>query len=249
MEVESSSRTPESGIDGAMMMRRIHLTPTVLKIVAVGVGLLLLGLAGCQIGQLPGPQETLDDNTFMKLWEIYQHCRSSTDLEAMSGDLQRLKHGASLSIPGTEVRIPLPLLIARHITPPGSRLAVDPQAMALACALRTGEVALETGHNRFAAQLFRSTLHKLSGPEHAFYAIQARHGLTLATQRLYGPCVVSIQQDGTSQREEIGQAVHSAVPPGKEEQSATQGIFAGGFAHLGAAVGEQESTGCKVGPD
>lgn len=217
-----------------------------LKIVAVWGLMLLLGLAGCRIGWLPASPETLDDRTFMELWRIYQHCRFGSDLEAMAGDLQRLKHGASLLISGT-TRIPLPPVIARHIELPKPRRAVDPRAMVLAGALRAGAIALETGRPRIAADLFRLTLHEASGPEYAFYAVQARHGLMLAMQSPYGPCVVSIQHDGAPQGEKTRQPGYSATPHGQENQSATQGIVASGFPRLGTTAEEEVRTGCGIG--
>ncbi|MGH7229495.1 MAG: hypothetical protein ACREIH_09835 [Nitrospiraceae bacterium] len=60
---------------------------------------------------------------------------------------------------------------------PRRRLAVDPIAMATACTLYTGQVALNAGRNDVAADMFLSVIQSQPEAESTYYVDQARLGL------------------------------------------------------------------------
>ncbi|HKW87010.1 MAG TPA: hypothetical protein VJM82_08065 [Nitrospiraceae bacterium] len=113
----------------------------------------------------------------MNLWRIYNHCRSSTDPDAMLTDSRRLSRAVGALTIGESVPVFLPEPIQDLISEPPSRLAVDPKAMAAACALYTGEAARTAGRNQMASEMFRSVMFTHSQAEYTYYVDQARLGL------------------------------------------------------------------------
>ena len=140
------------------------------------LGLLLL-LEGCQASKPIERSAGLDNAMFMNLWGTYSQCQSSTDLDAMQGIVQQLNQSAKVPTIGNEFILPLPERFERLVSKPTPRLAVDPIAMATACTLYTGHVALNAGRNDVAADLFLSVIHSQPEAESTYYADQARLGL------------------------------------------------------------------------
>lgn len=138
---------------------------------------LLLLLEGCQASKPIERSAGLDNAMFMDLWSTYSQCQSSTDLDAMRGIVKELNQAASIPTSGKEFILPLPERFGRLVSKPTRRLAVDPTAMATACTLHTGQVALNAGRNDVAADMFLSVIQRHPEAEYTYYVDQARLGL------------------------------------------------------------------------
>lgn len=142
----------------------------------VALSLLLL-MVGCQATKPFEKSAGLDNTMFMSLWGTYSQCQSSTDLDAMRGIVQQLHQAATVPTSGKDFVLPLPERFERLVSKPTPRLAVDPIAMATACSLYTGQVALNAGRNDVAADMFLSVIQRHPEAEYAYYVDQARLGL------------------------------------------------------------------------
>lgn len=143
--------------------------------------LLLVGLVVMLVGhQTIQPEHSfaLDNTTFMTLWSTFKHCQSSTDLDSLRVDAQRLNQAAHAPTDGKGFILPLPKQIERLVAKPVPRLAADLTAMAAACTLYTGQAALNAGRFDVATEMFRSIMESHPQAEYAYYVEQARLGLT-----------------------------------------------------------------------
>ena len=113
----------------------------------------------------------------MDLWNTFTHCRTGTDVNTLQRDLRRLEEGAGQLTAIKGFSLPLPERIERMIAHPAPRLAVDPQAMVLACALYTGQAALQARRLPLAAAMFTAVLRRQSTGDYAAYGRQAQAGL------------------------------------------------------------------------
>ena len=148
-------------------MRWIMNTPRHLRCLLLG-GLLVF-LVGCQI-QKPA----VNGSSFMSLWNAYNHCQSSSDPDAMRADVRRLSEAADSSVPGKDDPIgPLLRPIQRWIAPSPSRFSADPKAMAAACTVYTGQVALAGDRPGLAAEMFRTVIQNYPQPQYAYYVGRA----------------------------------------------------------------------------
>jgi len=144
------------------------------SVVAVGW---LTVLGGCQgIPPVNAPTR-LDNAAFMRAWDVYRHCQASTDVEAMRADVKQLVQTASVQEAATGGSGPLPELFNHVIAKPAQRLAADPKAMAAACALSTGQAALQVERVELATEMFQFVLTSHTQPDYAYYVEQARIGL------------------------------------------------------------------------
>jgi hypothetical protein len=109
----------------------------------------------------------------MSLWNIYANCRSTSDLAQATSDLKQLRATGQLAEPNEGFILPLPTRLERLVANPTSRAAVDVEAMASACALHTGELALNQGHIDIARDLFVSII-KLHKEETSYYVLKAK---------------------------------------------------------------------------
>jgi hypothetical protein len=127
------------------------------------LALLLVYLPACQThGTLR--QEGLDNAAFMKVWQTYTHCVTSTNLSSTQEDslqLRTLSHTQDGSI-------------GLKSTAASPRLAVDLKAMAASCTLHAGDIAATSGRNDTARDMFIAVLNEHSEPLYAYYAEQAR---------------------------------------------------------------------------
>lgn len=140
--------------------------------------LMVLGLAGCQTTwSFDRPTGVIDHVQFMHLWKTYTHCRSSSDSEEIRIDAQHLDQAARAVKLKSRSSILLPAAMQHLISELPSRLAVDPQAMALACALYGGQVARSVGRPRLAMELFNVVLAKQADAAYGSYVVEARRGL------------------------------------------------------------------------
>lgn len=139
------------------------------------LGVILL-VSGCQTSSSP-KLTGLDNTGFMSLWETYTDCKAASDLSQASLAMKRLTAASQLQDRNEEFVLPLPTKLERLVTNPTNRFAVDVRAMAAACSLHTGQLALQQGRTDFARDVFASvvTLHR---EESSFYVLQAKTFLT-----------------------------------------------------------------------
>jgi hypothetical protein len=142
------------------------------KGLAVGLLGVVVLVSGCTTG--PSSQLTeLKNSGFMSQWNTYADCKSTSDLTQATSDLTQLR-SASQMVEGTEGFIlPLPTHLERLVANPTSRVAVDIEAMAAACALHTGELALNQGETDIARDLLVSVI-KLHKEEGSYYVLKAK---------------------------------------------------------------------------
>ncbi len=110
---------------------------------------------------------------FMSLWSVYTDCKATSDLDQASSDLRQLRSASQPSTNREDFVLPLPANLSRLVSNPTSRVAVDVHAMAAACALHTGELALNQGHEDLAREFLTSVIH-LHQEENSYYAIRAK---------------------------------------------------------------------------
>ncbi|WP_447980323.1 hypothetical protein [Candidatus Nitrospira bockiana] len=143
------------------------------------LGLLLI-LSGCQTAKPTAAVGAMDNSGFMSLWKTYRQCQAGTDFETMrlyAVQLETIAHQPRAML---DPDIPLPRVIRRWVSEPANRLAVDPKAMAAACTIRAGHVALSAGRWDVADEMFRAVL-KYPEPGYSYYVTQARGGLAQIT--------------------------------------------------------------------
>jgi hypothetical protein len=142
------------------------------KGLAVGLLGVVVVVSGCTTG--PSSQLTeIKNSGFMSLWNTYTDCKSTSDLTQATSDLTQLR-SASQMVEGNEGFIlPLPTHLERLVANPTNRVAVDIEAMAAACALHTGELALNQGETDIARDLLVSVI-KLHKEEGSYYVLKAK---------------------------------------------------------------------------
>lgn len=114
----------------------------------------------------------------MDTWKTYLHCRSSLDPEEIRSDLQQLTHVAQAVSRRNHASVRLlPAAVRTLIATLPSRLAVDPHAMSVACALHGGEVAKSAGLPGLSVVLLTAVVAAQLGAVDASYAVEARHRL------------------------------------------------------------------------
>lgn len=133
--------------------------------------LVLLTAAGCQSGG--GLSTRYDNAKFMDVWATYTNCLSTDDARSAakySASLQEMRQDQSSDSTFGDI---LPAQLKQAIAQPSSRLAVDIHAMAAACGLHTGTLALSTGEHDLATSQFTQILNGYSQSEYSYYAEQA----------------------------------------------------------------------------
>lgn len=142
--------------------------------------LILPALAACQIG--PGTSlRSHEQLTFMDLWKVYEHCRSTDDPERMMLDAVALHH----AVHGRDAQIVPPVLspIRKLIDPIPIRLSVDPRAMAVDCTLRAADAVVAKGWTDLAIQMYTAMIPAYQAPEFSYYLREARAGLAAALEQ------------------------------------------------------------------
>jgi hypothetical protein len=117
----------------------------------------LLSLAGCQT-EFTLVDQAAREQAFDRSWGFYQDCRSA-DLATILAQTPRWERMAA-----APARLPV-------------RLSVDPRALAAACAVRTGNLALEQGEKELAVELFSLVIERYPEADYAYYVAQAWAGL------------------------------------------------------------------------
>ena len=140
-----------------------------LQLILAGI---LVSVAGCQTGQ-PTPTAAIDNGSFMGLWNTYSHCQATSDIDQLNNDAVTLTKAAKHALRANTFILPLPSNSGKLVSTPAARLAVDITAMAAACSLRAGSVAVETGDFDTAKNLLRSVLSYQPQSEYAYYTLRA----------------------------------------------------------------------------
>ena len=139
-----------------------------------GVIMALL-LSGCQTGpEAPTATAGLDNTGFMSLWQTYSHCRLSSDVGEAQHDMLRLTEATRLQYGNDGFVLPLPEKLDRLVNNPTNRFAVDVRAMASACSLHVGQLAVEQGHLDLARELVSTVLQLHPQEESSYYRTQAK---------------------------------------------------------------------------
>jgi len=137
---------------------------------------MMLVVTGCQTA--PAKPAGLDNTGFMSLWETYTHCSASADLSEAYRDVRTLSQATHLRYGHDSFVLPLPSRLQQLVTNPTNRFAVDVRAMASACSLHAGQIALERGQIDLARELFATVLTLHPHEESSYYLVQARALLT-----------------------------------------------------------------------
>lgn len=141
-----------------------------------GLALGLLGTVVLASGCTTGPSSQLTElknSGFMSLWNTYADCKSTSNLAQATSDVTQLRLASQIAEAREGFVLPLPTHLERLVANPTSRVAVDVEAMAAACALHTGELAFNQGKTDIARDLLVSviTLHKEEG---SYYVLRAK---------------------------------------------------------------------------
>lgn len=138
-------------------------------------GLVLTGLvaSGCQTSA-PAKPAGLDNTGFMSLWDTYSHCRVSSDLSEAYRDMRALSQASLVRHRPDGFVLPLPTKLQQLVNDPTNRLAVDVNAMASACSLHAGQLALEQGRVDLAREMFSAVLALHPSEESSYYLVQAK---------------------------------------------------------------------------
>jgi hypothetical protein len=129
---------------------------------------------GCQTGAPSTKQAGLDNTGFMSLWNTYTHCRDSSSVSEAYRDMRVLAQATRLRSADEGFVLPLPAKLQQLVTSPASRFAVDVHAMASACSLHAGQLALEQGHVDLARDFFKAVLAFHPREESSYYLAQAK---------------------------------------------------------------------------
>jgi hypothetical protein len=144
-----------------------------MKTPAVMVMCMLMSLVGCQTSQ-PMKAGVMDNAGFMDLWKTYSHCQASSDIDGLRSDVVILAHAANDALAHESFVLPLPKKLEQLVSQPTTRFAVDVKAMAAACSIRAGQLALDAGHFDLAKDLFKTVLAHSQAEDYRYYSSQAQ---------------------------------------------------------------------------
>lgn len=123
----------------------------------------MLLLTGCQLGVLQGSETGMGPDEFARIWGLYQDCRSA-ELATILAQTPRWERMAA-----APSRLPV-------------RLSVDPRALAAACAIHAGNLALSQGERELAVEWFSLVIQRYPEADYAYYVAQAWAGLNRAAE-------------------------------------------------------------------
>ncbi|MEK6801448.1 MAG: hypothetical protein AABZ34_02095 [Nitrospirota bacterium] len=136
-----------------------------------------LSVVGCQSS--PATTSARYDNVrFMDVWSTYTHCLSSDDIQPALLDSHKLREVSQAQALRSSLENFLPTKLKSMVTQPASRLAVDVHAMAAACSLHAGNLAVSVGEHDLARNEFRQVLENQTQSDYFYYASQARERLS-----------------------------------------------------------------------
>ena len=134
---------------------------------------ILVSMAWFQTGQVV-QAATIENGSFMSLWNTYSHCQATTDLDQLRENALTLTNAANRSLTQESFVLPLPGKLEQFVSTPAARFAVDVKAMAAACSLRAGSAAVEAGKLSLAKDLLQTVLSYQPHSEYAYYTLQAK---------------------------------------------------------------------------
>ena len=134
---------------------------------------ILVSMAWFQTGQVV-QAATIENGSFMSLWNTYSHCQATTDLDQLRENALTLANAADRSLTQEGFVLPLPDKLEQFVSTPAARFAVDVKAMAAACSLRAGSAAVEAGKLSLAKDLLQTVLSYQPHSEYAYYTLQAK---------------------------------------------------------------------------
>lgn len=138
-----------------------------------GLAMMALLASGCQTASQTH-SAGLDNTGFMSLWQTYSHCRLSSDVSEAQYDMLRLTEATRLKYGNDGFVLPLPKKLDQLVSNPTNRFAVDVRAMASACSLHAGQLAVGKGELDLARDLIKTVV-KLHPPEESsYYLSQAK---------------------------------------------------------------------------
>lgn len=143
---------------------------------SVGIALISLLLMGCQSMGLTSGLRDLPEEQFQSLWRIYTQCLASREAAAVREDVEILSRAAFAN---EGIGGELPDAFVGWVATPPVRLAVEPKAMAAACAVHGGRIAWQAGHSEMANRLYSLVVRRFHEPHLAFYVKEADAGLAL----------------------------------------------------------------------
>ena len=118
----------------------------------------------------------MKDQHFLDIWDAYNQCIYGSDFQQMQANLQVLD-SAPKPISLDDSPIPVPLFLKTLTSDRGSRLAVDPRAMAASCSIHLAEVAQQSADSYTALQTFQSIIKNYPEPQYAFYVSKANQAI------------------------------------------------------------------------
>lgn len=136
-----------------------------------------LSVVGCQSN--PATTSVRYDNVrFMDVWSTYTHCLSSDQTQSALLDSHKLREVSQAQALRSPLDDFLPTKLKSMVTQPATRLAVDVHAMAAACSLHAGNLAVSVGEHDLARNEFRQVLENQTQSDYSYYASQARERLS-----------------------------------------------------------------------
>jgi hypothetical protein len=145
------------------------------------VSLLSILVIGCQGLQPKSTGElAMGDHDFLGIWDAYNHCVASSDIQHMQANLDELA-SAPKPISLDDSPIPVTAFLKKWSTARGSRLAVDPRAMAASCSIHLAEVAQLSADWPTALRTFEEILKNYPEPQYAFYVSKANQAMEQMT--------------------------------------------------------------------
>ncbi len=122
----------------------------------------------------------MEDQDFLGIWDAYNHCIEGSDIPLMQTYLHVLA-SAPKPISLDDSPIPVPAFLKKLSTTRGSRLAVDPRAMAVSCSIHLAEVAQLSADWPTALRTFQEILENYPEPQYAFYVSKANQAIEQLT--------------------------------------------------------------------
>ena len=143
--------------------------------------LLSITVIGCQGFQPKSTGElAMEDHDFLGIWDAYNHCVAGSDIQHMQANLDVLA-SAPKPISLDDSPIPVPAFLKKWSTARGSRLAVDPRAMAASCSIHLAEVAQLSADWPTALRTFQAILKNYPEPQYAYYVSKANQAMEQLT--------------------------------------------------------------------
>lgn len=134
------------------------------------ITLLLMFLGGCQ--SLPGSDawtRAQPPSSVWSLWERYQQCRTTTDLDQLRVAIDDLDQAMITGVTPPAWIVAFGVQGARHPL----RTSVDPEALGAACTIRAAMVFQTTGRFDEARAFYHRVLTRYGALESAYYREQA----------------------------------------------------------------------------